>query len=125
MSSQIVNIENPVPILQQERSSIITNAFIPNEQKEIEIQSLDKRANEIMEKSWLKSKSNSIANLSLNDINKNISSSFIGFIDDLFVKPKDISWKSYLIEITEKDQRYTYIGIIFILIAIYMLFIKY
>ena len=125
MSDKIVNIQNPVPILKQEKSSIITNPFIPNEQKQLEIQELDKRANQIMEIAWAQSKTNSIANLSLNQINKNVSFSVIGFLDDLFLKPKDISWKDYLIEIIQKEQRYTYIGVLFILIAIYMLFLKY
>jgi hypothetical protein len=125
MSDKIVNIQNPVPILKQEKSSIITNPFIPNEQKQLEIQELDKEANQIMEIAWAQSKSNSIANLSLNQINKNVSLSVIGFLDDLFSKPKDISWKDYLIEIIQKEQRYTYIGVLFILIAIYMLFLKY
>lgn len=125
MSDKIINIQNPVPILKQEKSSIITNPFIPNEQKQLEIQELDKEANEIMEIAWAQSKTNSIANLSLNQINKNVSFSVIGFLDDLFLKPKDISWKDYLIEIIQKEQRYTYIGVLFILIAIYMLFLKY
>ena len=125
MSDKIVNIQNPVPILKQEKSSIITNPFIPNEQKQLEIQELDKEANQIMEIAWAQSKTNSIANLSLNQINKNVSLSVIGFLDDLFSKPKDISWKDYLIEIIQNEQRYTYIGVLFIPIAIYMLFLKY
>lgn len=124
MSNQISNIQNPIPILQQERSSIITNPFIPNEQKTLELETLDKEANKIMEDAWIKNKSNSIINLSLTDINRNISSSFIGLMDDLFKKPKDIPWKEYIVEIFNKDQRYTYIGILFILIAIYISFIK-
>ena len=123
-TNQIINIQNPVPILQQERSSITTNPFIPNEQKTLELETLDKEANTIMERAWVKSKSNSIKNLSLNDINQNVSSSFIGLIDDLFTKPKETPWKEYIVEIFNKDQRYTYIGILFILIAVYISFIK-
>jgi hypothetical protein len=36
MSDNIINIQNPIPILQQPKSKIITNILIPNEQKEIE-----------------------------------------------------------------------------------------
>lgn len=123
-TNQIINIQNPVPILQQERSSITTNPFIPNEQKTLELETLDKEANKIIEEAWVKSKSNSIKNLSLNDINQNVSSSFIGLIDDLFTKPKETPWKEYIVEIFNKDQRFTYIGILFILIAVYISFIK-
>lgn len=120
-NNQITNIQNPVPILQQERSSIITNPFIPNEQKTSELQILDTEANKIMEDAWIKNKNNSIKNLSINNINQNVSSSFIGLMDDLFMKPKDKPWREYIVEIFSKDQRYTYIGILFILIAIYTL----
>jgi len=125
MSNNIVNIQNPTPILKQERSSITTNPFIPNEQKTLEMEELDKEANKIMEQTWLKSKSNSIRNLSINEINTNVSSSVIGFIDDLFKKPTETLWKDYIIEIIQKEQRYTYLGVLFILIAIYMLIAKY
>lgn len=119
-NNQIVNIQNPVPILQQERSSITTNPFIPNEQKTLELKTLDMEANKIIEDAWITNKNNSIKNLSINNINQNVSSSFIGFMDDLFIKPKEKSWKEYIVEILNKDQRYTYIGILFILIAIYI-----
>ena len=76
--NEIVNITNPTPILQQERSQITTNPFIPNEQRILELEQLDKSANQIIEESYNKNKTNSIANLNLRDISKNISSSFIG-----------------------------------------------
>ena len=122
-NNNIANIQNPVPILQQERSQIITNPFIPNVQKEKELETIDKQANDIIEQAYNKNKTNSIANLSVSDINKNLSQSVIGFLDDLFLKPQDVPWKTYLPMILQKDQRYTYIGILFIIIAFYMLLI--
>jgi hypothetical protein len=122
--NKIANISNAVPILQQERSQITTNPFIPNSQKIKELEELDKDAAEIIESEYNKNKTTSIYNLSIKEINKNISSSVIGFLDDLFKKPKDIPWRLYLPMIIQKDQRYTYIGVLFIIIAIYMLLVK-
>lgn len=119
----IINIQNPIPILQQDKSMITTNPFIPNEQKIKELEVLDEEANKIIENAYNKNKTNSISNLSLKEINKNVSSSFIGFLDDLFIKPDNIKWQEYLPIILQKDQRYTYFGILFIFIAIYMLLI--
>jgi hypothetical protein len=122
--NQIANISNTQPILQQERSKITTNPFIPNEQKTKELQELDKLANDVIEEQYNKNQTTSISNLSIKDITKNISSSFIGFFNDLFTKPKDISWTEYLQIILKKDQRQTYIGVLFILIAFYMLIVN-
>jgi len=124
MSNQIVNITNPIPILQQERSQITTNPFIPNEQQTLELEQLDTKANQIIEETYNKNKTNSIANLNLRDISKNISSSFIGILDDLFNKPEDIKWIDYIFFIFQKDQRYAYIGIVLLMIAFYMMIIR-
>jgi hypothetical protein len=122
--NQIANISNVRPILQQERSKITTNPFIPNEQKTIELQELDKQANDIIEEQYNKNQTTSISNLSIREITKNISSSSIGFFNDLFIKPSDTPWTEYLLKIFTKDQRHTYIGVLFILIALYMLIVK-
>jgi hypothetical protein len=122
--NQIANISNAVPILQQERSQITTNPFIPNEQKTLELETLDKQANAIIEEQYNKNKTASIFNLTIKQINKNVSSSFIGFFNDLFAKPKDMPWRIYVPMILQKDQRYTYIGVLLIVIAIYMLAVR-
>jgi hypothetical protein len=122
--NQIANIQNAVPILQQERSTITTNPFIPNEQKTIELEQIDKQANAIIEEQYNKNKTSSIFNLTISEINKNVAASFIGFLDDLFVKPQDMPWRIYIPMIIQKDQRYTYIGVLFILIAVYMLAVR-
>jgi hypothetical protein len=108
-------------ILQQEKSNIITNPFIPNEQREMELRRIDYEANKIIERAYRKNKSSSISYMSIKDINSNISSSTIGLIDDLVKKPKDTRWSDYLQEIIQKDQRYTYLGVLLIMIAVYML----
>lgn len=122
--NQIANISNAIPILQQERSKITTNPFIPNTQRIRELEELDIDANKIIEAEYNKNKTTSVVNLSIREINKNVSSSVIGLLDDLFKKPKDIPWRVYLPIIIQKDQRYTYIGVLFIIIAIYMLLVK-
>jgi len=122
--NQIANIQNAIPILQQERSTVTTNPFIPNEQKTIELEQIDKQANEIIEQQYKKNKTNSIFNLTIAEINKNIAASFIGFLDDLFLKPEDMPWKVYIPMIIQKDQRYTYLGVLFIIIAVYMLAVR-
>lgn len=122
--NQIANISNAIPILQQERSEITTNPFIPNTQKIRELEELDRDANQIIEAEYNKNKTTSVVNLSIREINKNVSSSVIALLDDLFKKPNDIPWRIYLPIIIQKDQRYTYIGILFIIVAIYMLMVK-
>jgi hypothetical protein len=116
-------MDNPVPILQQEKSNITTNPFIPNEQKIKELEIIDKEANKIIEDAYNKNKTSSISNLSIKDIITNISDSVIGLLDDLFSKPENINWKDYLSSILQKNQRYTYLGILFLIIAFYMLLV--
>lgn len=123
MSDNVVaNLKTPAPILQQTKSTIVTtNPFIPNEQREIEISSIQNQANSIIEDAYNSNKTASLQNLTLSEINYNISSSFTGFIDDIFAKPQDLSWRHYLPIIIQKDQRFAYLGILLVFIAIYML----
>lgn len=121
--STIINLQNPQPILQQDRSNIVTNPFIPNAQKEKELETINKEASDIIEKEYNKNKTSSILNQPIKDINKNIAESVIGILDDLFNKPDDTDWTSYIQTILQKDQRYAYIGILFILIAVYSLIV--
>lgn len=121
----IANLHTPIPILQQPSSSIVTtNPFIPHSQREFEIHSIEESANKIIEDSWNKNKMNSIQNLSIHEINSAISSSVIEFFDDLFVKPIDISWSDYLQLIIQKNSRYTYFGILFLIIALVLFIVK-
>lgn len=113
----VVNVINPVPILQQNKSSITTNPFIPNEQKDFELEMLNKEANEIMEKEFNTTQMASIKNQTLNDILKNISDSTIGLLDDLFKKPANVGFIPYFEKIVKKNHRYAYLGILLIIIA--------
>jgi hypothetical protein len=101
----IINIQNPVPILQQKPSSITTNTLIPTNFQ----QTTDKQIVKI----------NKITKNN-NNINQKISSDIIDFFDDFYKKPDNEPWSKYIIEISRKKNRLLYIGIFFILIAIYI-----
>ena len=92
--------ENPTNILSQTKSSITTNPFV----KEPVLPE--------------------VKNPNFSDINKGVSVTFIGFLDDLFNKPDTDTWTSYLPKILNKDQRYNYFAILIFFIAIYILLIK-
>ena len=101
---KIVPITNPIPILQQESSNITTNTLIPKETTiEIDLPQSNTRIEIFKEYDIYFTK---------------ISSSLIDFFNDLFIKPDDINWFTYLQKITLKNDRYFYIGIFCIAIAI-------
>lgn len=123
--SVIANLVPQKPILQQDKSSLLTtNPFIPNEQRTQELEEIEQEANKIIESAYLQNKTSSIKNQSLSQLNVNISTSVVGVLDDLFVKPDDVPWRHYIPVILQKEQRYTYIGILFILVAIFFLLVK-
>jgi hypothetical protein len=99
-STPIANISNPIPILQQESSNITTNTLIPKIST-IEVE-LPRQQQNLFQIEYL----------------TKISSSFIGFFNELFIKPDNISWLDYLQTIIKKDQRYYYMGIFLIALAI-------
>jgi hypothetical protein len=115
----------PVPssIVSHQKSNIVTNAFIRDEQKQMEIDSLENEVNDIITKNYNDNITSSISNLSLSEINANISKSCIGILDDIFDKPKSTTWGEYIQIILKKDQRYTYIGFLLIFIAFYILLV--
>jgi hypothetical protein len=119
--NMIVNIHNPIPILQQKPSSITTNTLIPvNFQPQI--QKTQESQESQIQKSQIQ-KTQETQEYQVN-INQQISSDFIEFFNNMFEKPNDTPWPKYIIDIISKKKRYTYIGLFFILIAIYMLIIR-
>lgn len=113
----------PSSIVSHQKSNIVTNAFIRDEQKQMEIDSLENEVNDIITKNYNDNITSSISNLSLSEINANISKSCIGILDDIFDKPKSTTWGEYVQIILKKDQRYTYIGFLLIFIAFYILLV--
>ena len=118
----IVNLQNPIPILLQQKSDIVTNPFIPESQRDEEIEIIQKKANDIIEQKY--NENENLPTMSIKSINKNLSKSVIEFIDDCFEKPNDISWVNYIPSIIQKKQRYMYFGIILIFIAIFLLLVQ-
>jgi hypoxanthine-guanine phosphoribosyltransferase len=117
------NLE-PQPILQQQKSLLTTNAFIPDNIKMMELNDIQNNVNNIIQNEYNKNITSSIQNLSLSDINRNISESCIGVLDDILNKPKNIAWIEYVQIILKKKQRYTYIGIMLIFIAFFILIVS-
>jgi hypothetical protein len=123
-STQTTTTSVPSSIVSHQKSNIVTNAFIRDEQKQMEINSLENEVNDIITKNYNDNITSSIRNLSLSEINANISISCIGILDDIFDKPKSTSWGEYIQIILKKDQRYTYIGFLLIFIAFYFLLVN-
>jgi hypothetical protein len=99
MPNATLPLSNPKPILQQTKSEITTNPFIiPTE--------------------------NTPINITFTDINKGVSTSFIGLLDDLFNKPDNINWMEYLKIIISKDNIFNYLTVLLFFIALYILLIK-
>ena len=104
----IVNLHNPVPILQQKPNSITTNTLIPKN-----FQPISNHESQIQNK------------IIKDSINTKISSDIIEFFNEFYTKPDDEPWSKYIIKISSKKNRFVYIGIFFISIAIYIFLYKY
>jgi hypothetical protein len=99
-SNASLPLGNPKPILQQTKSNITTNPFIKETGVDIPY------------------------NPTFNQINEHVSVTFVGLLDDMFNKPDNESWNSYLPKIVSKDNRYNYIAVLIFFIALYILLIK-
>ena len=87
-------IQNPINILQQEKSSITTNPFV--QPRLYTVQETTKETTKDTPKDTPKPPT-------FYDINKKLSTSIMGLIDDLFEKPNDIPWLKYIPMILDKD----------------------
>lgn len=94
-------LSNPEPILQQTKSTITTNPYIVPANVDVKP-----------------------VNPTFTDINKGISQSFVGLLDDLFNKPDDANWDDYLKMIIAKDNRFNYLAVLLFFIALYILLVK-
>lgn len=107
--SNIINLQNPVPILHQPKSSIITNTLIPkNDTYEV---SVSKKEFKIKNK--------------ISEMNSNISNSILGVLLDFFDKKEDMTWIQHFKYIFLKEQRYKYIGLFLIIISLILYLINY
>lgn len=98
-------LTSPTPILQQSKSTIVTNPFITEDQKQKELADLQRQANAIFD-------NHSFV------LPKKMSSSFINVLDDILNKPQAVNWGQYLFQIITKDNRFFYLGILFLIIGI-------
>jgi hypothetical protein len=112
-------IQNPINILQQEKSSITTNPFVQPKTYEY-IQDTNK---ENTQKENIPKK-DTPKPPTFYDINKKLSTSIMGLIDDLFEKPDDIPWLKYIQMILDKDERYTYLTVLFIFTTLFIILLN-
>jgi hypothetical protein len=96
-------LHNPIPILQQRKSYITTNPYV-----------LGRQPIETPHK---------LLSRPFTNFSKNLAQSCMGFLDDLYIKPNEEPWYSYIIFIIYKDNRHTYLGVFLLLIAL-AIFIK-
>ena len=125
MSNNIVNIQNPIPILQQPKSAITSNSLIPNKQKELEFTVTDTKELERMNKEKEKAQKNGIKYQSFESIHSKISESLIGVSTELLEKPKNKTWFRHIQHIFIKDERYSYIGLFLVIIAMISYIVRY
>lgn len=108
-------IQNPINILQQEKSSITTNPFV--QPRTYIIQDTSKDTPKDLKETPPKPPT-------FYDINQKLSTSIMGLIDDLFEKPDDIPWLKYIQMILDKDERYTYLTVLFIFTTLFIILIN-
>ena len=99
-SNASLPLSNPKPILPQTKSQITTNPFIKE------------------------TGTDTPYNPTFNQINEKVSVTFVGILDDIFNKPDDQPWNSYIPKILSKENRYNYIAVLIFFIALYILLIK-
>ena len=111
--NNIINIHNPIPILQQQKSNLFNNKnnIHPN------ISNIRKKSEQKAYSDIINQEHKKNIKLKGKTLNQNIADSFIGLIDDLFTKEKDTNWKTHLYIILKKDQRYYYLAILLLIIA--------
>jgi hypothetical protein len=121
-------VNNPVPILQQQKSNITTNTFLEPGNKTYDIPS-----NQQLNNFGTPSSSDVLPNLnetktppklhspSFTEINKKLSITIIDTLDDLLNKPDNINWKDYALIVFAKDDRYTYFSILLIIFALILI----
>jgi hypothetical protein len=99
-------VQNPIPILQQQKAELTTNPFIKAAPQDVTEQ-LPEQAPEQAIK-----------------INRQLSIHMIGLMEDLFDKPDDIEWHRHVKMCLHKDDRMLYLTIlvIFIVLFIFLIF---
>lgn len=94
-------VQNPMPILQQQKAELTTNPFIKPARQE----SRDQESRDQVK------------------INRQLSIHVIGFMDDLLDKPDDIQWHRHVKMCLHKDDRMLYLTILVVFIVLFMILI--
>lgn len=68
-------------------------------------------------------KENNIYNKSLKTIIREMSTSMINLIEELYEKPKEEKWNEYILKVLTKDDRMIYIGFLLVIISISIMII--
>jgi hypothetical protein len=120
------NFGNPVPILQQPKSTLFSGESLESQIQKIQEKELIKDSPNLGRFQNFGNKIKKEDNVGpIQSFSQNIASSFIEFFEDLFNKDSNISWSKHLNEILLKNDRIFYLGNLLILIALYYLLIKY
>jgi hypothetical protein len=91
-------VQNPIPILQQQKAELTTNPFIkPARQESSETPQIK--------------------------INRQLSIHLIGFMDDLLDKPDNMEWHRHVKMCLHKDDRMLYLTILLVFIVLFMILI--
>jgi len=97
-------VQNPMPILQQQKAKLTTNPFIKPARQEAN-EPRDQEPRDQVK------------------INRQLSIHVIGFMDDLLNKPDDIQWHRHVKMCLHKDDRMLYLTILVIFIVLFMILI--
>lgn len=95
-------VQDPKPILQQQKAQLTTNPFI----KKVPEPILEKEEEEVVPK-----------------INRELSIHIIGFMDDMFEKPDSVEWHHHIKQCIQKENRMLYMTILMIFIILFIILI--
>lgn len=107
----IQNIHNPIPVLQQPKSQVLSNSLVPNTLQEETVQLPTHNTPSLLD-------------ISIRNVATGMSSSVLGFMEDIFHKSDSDSWIEHFQYSAIKEQRYMYFGILCIFIASILLLFK-
>jgi hypothetical protein len=94
-------VQNPMPILQQQKAELTTNPFI---KPTAQTRDLEAPRDQVK-------------------INRQLSIHVIGFMEDLLDKPNDIEWHHHVKKCLHKEDRMLYMSILLIFIILFTILI--
>jgi hypothetical protein len=112
-----------VPVSTENQNLLATSETeIPNNtiliDPEMRINLLQQKANEEVK---FKEKNEK---LSFDKINNRLSNALLDILDDFYTKPDNINWFPYISQTLQKDDRFTYLGIFLLILALFISLIR-